>query len=90
MPTFLFNIRELRDIAATLPTDQDTIRLTGYVYDSQMREAGGPDQVKCNGCNWEVTRLFVRADSRAQAEQLLASGDAGLCGECYAEMLAEA
>jgi len=90
LPTFVFNTDELKNIADTLPSDQDNIRLTGYVYNLRMQQVGGPDQVKCNGCNWEVTRLFVRADSRAQAEQLLASGDAGLCGECYAEMLAEA
>ncbi len=79
--------------------------------------------VKCGGCNWETTALYVLASSQEEADQLLRNAygcarcqalewehlsDAathgvpdhdyeerdeadggGLCGECYASMLAD-
>jgi hypothetical protein len=47
------------------------------------------DEVKFCGCNWEVTQLFVLADSKREARKLLRSGDAGLCGSCMCELLVD-
>jgi hypothetical protein len=47
------------------------------------------EEVKCGCCLWNVTRLFVLADSKEEAVELVKRGDAGLCGECFAELLAE-
>jgi hypothetical protein len=35
-----------------------------------------------------VTRLFVIAENKKEAIKLVKEGQAGLCGECFAEMLA--
>lgn len=43
--------------------------------------------IKCGGCNWPTSSLYVRAETREEAVQLLRDGDAGMCGECFAEML---
>lgn len=45
------------------------------------------DEVKCSHCLWKVTRLFVLANSKEEAVMLVKRGDAGLCGECFSEML---
>lgn len=74
--TFEFTVEQLQDILKSHPEAEENIRLW-------------EGQVKCNGCNWEVSRLFVRAESRDEAEELLVSGDAGLCGECFSELLVE-
>jgi hypothetical protein len=47
------------------------------------------EEVKCGCCLWNVTKLFVLADSKEEAVELVKRGDAGLCGECFAELLAE-
>ncbi|MDV3293467.1 MAG: hypothetical protein LYZ70_04275 [Nitrososphaerales archaeon] len=52
-------------------------------------EAGIRENDKCGGCNWEVTFLYVMATSEKSAVKLLRSGDAGLCGNCYSDMLAD-
>lgn len=44
-------------------------------------------QPKCGGCNWEQSRLFVLADSQEEADAIYLSGDGGLCGDCFAELL---
>ncbi|MEM2236951.1 MAG: hypothetical protein QXR26_08855 [Candidatus Caldarchaeum sp.] len=45
---------------------------------------------KCGGYCSEVQNLYnILADSEAEAKKLLESGDAGLCGDCLSEMLAE-
>lgn len=46
------------------------------------------DGVRCNGCNWEVTYLFVLSRNQQEARWLLKKGFAGLCGTCMSEMLA--
>jgi len=46
------------------------------------------EEVKCSHCNWRTTRLFVIAKSKREAIKLVEEGQAGLCGECFAEMLA--
>ena len=44
------------------------------------------DERKCGGCNWPVYRLFVLADTQADADALYEMGEAGLCGECMCEL----
>ena len=46
------------------------------------------EEVKCGGCNWTVTKLYAIAGSRREAVRLAREGHAGLCGECFAEMMA--
>ncbi len=46
-------------------------------------------EFKCGGCNWTTSRLYVRARSREKALELVESGDAGMCSDCYSDMLAE-
>ena len=46
-------------------------------------------EVKCGGCNWKVSRLYVLARSKEEAVKLVKSGDAGLCGDCVCDMFAE-
>jgi hypothetical protein len=76
MPTFKFWADELQKILDEHPEAEDNIRTVG-------------DLVKCNGCNWRVSVLYVRANTREEAIKLLVSGDAGLCGDCYADLLVE-
>ena len=47
------------------------------------------DDVNCGCCNWEVGTLYVRAYSAQEAEKLYDSGEAGICGSCFADMLAD-
>jgi hypothetical protein len=47
------------------------------------------DWIKCGGCGWRVSRLYVLANSKEEAVKLVKSGDAGLCGDCVCDMLAE-
>jgi hypothetical protein len=74
--TFEFGVEDLVVILVESPEAEEHIRL-------------GDEVVKCNGCNWEVSKLFIRAETREGAVASPKQGDAGLCGECYAEMLAE-
>lgn len=46
------------------------------------------DEIRCSGCNWNAAAIYVLASSRAEAERLLVEGRAGLCAQCYVEMLA--
>lgn len=52
--------------------------------DAHFSASGQP---KCGGCNWEQSRLFVLACSQKEADLIYLSGDGGLCGECFAELL---
>jgi len=45
-------------------------------------------EVKCGRCGWRVSRLYVLAESKEEAVKL-AKSDAGLCGDCICEMLAD-
>jgi hypothetical protein len=47
------------------------------------------DRVKCGGCLWDVSRLYVLANSKQEAIRLVKKGEAGLCGECFMEMVVE-
>ena len=44
---------------------------------------------KCNGCNWKVSRLYGLASSQKEADKLYKNDEAGLCGECIADLLVE-
>jgi hypothetical protein len=78
MATFMFTLEELQAIEKENPDNEN-------IEDLKI----GEDHAHCCGCNWEVTRLYVLAETQTEAKQLLLSGDAGLCGECYASMLTE-
>jgi hypothetical protein len=54
----------------------------------RLRDAGG-EELKCYGCGWRVTNLYVLATSKSEAMSLYMSKDAGLCGDCFSEMLME-
>jgi len=47
------------------------------------------DGFKCGGCNWECDSLYAEANSRDEAKHLIEAGEIGMCGECFAEYLAE-
>lgn len=49
----------------------------------------GEGHERCGGCNWDASKLVALADSQEDADRLFESGDAGMCGECMAEMLTE-
>jgi hypothetical protein len=91
--SFEFSFDELEEIAKAHPEavkeDDENIRFCSYfsVDDGKTWQAGA---VKCGECNWEVDRLFVQAESREDAIQLLVEGEAGLCGDCYGRMLVDA
>jgi len=44
------------------------------------------EEGKCLCCLWDGP-LYVLADSLEEAKALLEHGDAGLCGECFADLL---
>lgn len=44
---------------------------------------------KCGGCNWDTDIFYVLAGTPEDAVKLLNSGDAGLCGNCIADLLSE-
>jgi hypothetical protein len=54
--------------------------------DAHFSASGQP---KCGGCNWEQSQLFVLADSQKEADAIYLSGDGGLCGDCFAQLLQE-
>ena len=49
----------------------------------------GAETVKCGGCNWRVSQLFVLAKNEEEAIELIKKGEAGLCGDCFGELLAD-
>ena len=75
MKIFEFSLEELNKLLEKHPKNEN-IR-------------AGEDHVHCNACNWEFSKLFVIAETRDEAVELLLSGDAGLCGECIAQILVE-
>jgi len=42
---------------------------------------------KCGSCNWYAGRVFVLARSRDEAIELVKRGLAGLCAECFLDLL---
>jgi len=47
------------------------------------------EDVKCGGCNWQVTFLYALAESQQEADELYKRRDAGLCGSCIADLLVD-
>jgi hypothetical protein len=47
------------------------------------------EEVKCGGCNWDTTKLYVIANSKEEAVKLVKEGNAGLCAECFMELVIE-
>lgn len=45
--------------------------------------------IKCPGCNWTTQALYVLALNLDEAKRLLAERGAGLCAECYVDMLVD-
>ena len=42
---------------------------------------------KCPGCNWDVEVLYILAESKDVAKELV--DDIGLCGNCIADLLVD-
>lgn len=49
--------------------------------------ANKENEEKCNGCCWKVSRLYSLANSREKADRLYRNDEAGLCGDCMADLL---
>jgi len=47
------------------------------------------DRAHCSGCGWNTTKLWVLANSQEEAVELVNEDKAGLCGECFMEMVHE-
>ena len=47
------------------------------------------DGVKCGGCNWRVSYLYVLAGSKEEALEMIENGEAGLCGNCMSDLIVE-
>lgn len=45
------------------------------------------EEVKCGGCNWRVSNLYVLAKDKKEARDLLRKEHLGLCSECICDML---
>ena len=46
-------------------------------------------ELKCNNCLWRVKTLYALASSREEAVKLVEEGEAGLCGSCMCDAVAE-
>lgn len=71
-----------------LPNDLDEIYNRFNVAEDDRVSYTDYD-IKCPCCGWQSVALYVLASSREEAERLLAEGHAGICGDCYADMLAD-
>ena len=49
----------------------------------------GYETVKCGGCLWRTSAFYVLAESKEEALELIQKGEAGLCGDCFGELLAD-
>ena len=47
-------------------------------------------EANCGGCGWATSCVYVIAESEDEAKRLYEAGEAGLCGGCMCDMLAEA
>ena len=70
----------------------DTMRLYRFSAE-ELAEKGiadaTDDGVKCGGCNWRVSHMYVLACSREEALEMIRNGEAGLCGYCMSDLLVE-
>jgi len=55
----------------------------------RLFDVSEPDDEKCGGCNWRVTKLSALATSQKEANRLKRRGEAGLCGDCMVGLLVE-
>ncbi len=81
LQTFQFTFEELEALLKDLSED--------YIEENIPFTLFSDGRIKCGGCGWGCDRLYVHADDREEAIKLLKSGYDGMCGECYAEMLAD-
>ena len=81
MTVFRFLVDDLLELVSEFGTqeNEDGDEIVRFVDDG--------DAIKCGGCNWTTSSLYVLAVSREEASSLIMSGDAGMCGECFAEYL---
>ena len=49
----------------------------------------GYETVKCGGCLWRTSAFYVLAENKEEALELVQKGEAGLCGDCFGELLVE-
>ena len=49
----------------------------------------GEDE-KCGSCNWRVAKTYLMAETKEDAMEAWKENEAGLCGDCFVEMLIEA
>ena len=61
---------------------------TMKIFRFDAKEITGEDQIRCWGCGFSTDALYVLASSREEAKKMILEGRAGLCGLCFAEMLA--
>lgn len=45
--------------------------------------------VKCGSCRFETDFLFAHGESRGEVRERIEDGEIGICGSCYADLLAE-
>ena len=64
-------------------------RFTAEELENAGVEGAYDGRVKCRGCNWEVSRLYVLAENKDEALQMIKNGEAGLCGDCMSDMIVE-
>lgn len=82
MKTYSFTADDL-----SLPKDDH--RIKGYWVEEGGERDFVRDGFKCGGCNWECDKLFALAPSREKAKRQIEAGDIGMCGDCFAEFMAE-
>ena len=91
MKTYAFDLEELEALAraeveAHGDAGEANIRLVFTGGD--FWTTGEVCDVKCTACMEDTSRLFVHALDREMAKLMLFSGTGGMCGDCYASMLA--
>lgn len=55
---------------------------------SVLDDLGMDDAVKCYGCGWKTTHLYVFAESKEDAINRIKNGE-GLCRDCFLDLLYE-
>jgi len=65
----------------------EEVRSEPYTEDGEEYENG--DDGKCGDCNWEVSYVYLMADTLDGAIEAFHENHRGLCGNCMCELLAE-
>lgn len=47
------------------------------------------EEIRCCGCGWRVSNLYLIADSEEEAKKLHEDEGMGLCAECICELIRE-